>query len=199
MLSSGNIIKEKIQQKGRGWIFFPTDFEENNSPENIRQTLSRMVKQGEILRLSQGIYYYPRSNESLGIKVIYPTMEEVAQRVAERDGVKIIPTGDYSLHKIGLSTQIPVNAVYITNGARKKISLGKGKGIIFKESNDFRIFGFISEVMMLAVSAMRTIGEKLITEEQIKHIKKIIKEIPEQEYRHDILLAPVWVRKRLQD
>lgn len=199
MISSGKEIKEKIKQKGRGWIFFPTDFEENNSPENIRQTLSRMVKQGEILRLSQGIYYYPRSNESLGIKVIYPTMEEVAQRVAERDGVKIIPTGDFSLHKIGLSTQIPVNAVYITNGARKKINIGKGKGIIFMESNDFRIFGYVSELMMLAVSAMRTIGEKLITEEQVNHIQKFIKDIPEKDYRHDLLMAPIWVRKKLEN
>ena len=53
--------------------------------------------------------------------------------------------------------------------------------------------------MQLAVIAMREIGEKLITEEQVSKIKKMITEhVSEQDFKHDIVLAPTWVKMILQ-
>lgn len=198
MAFNRNPVKERIINNAVGWVFFPSDFYDISSPEATRQYLSRMVKNKQIVRIGQGIYCYPKSNKLLGLDVIPPTFDEIAKRVAQRDGVKIIPTGDYALNKIGLSTQVPTNAVYLTNGARKTISLANGTQIIFKESNEFRIFNFQSELMMLAVSAIRTIGEKMVTHEQLNHIKDLIGNIPEDIYKHDILLSPLWVRKKLE-
>ena len=46
---------------------------------------------------------------------------------------------------------------------------------------------------------MREIGEKLITEEQIVKIKKMITQhVSEQDFNHDIVLAPTWVKMILQ-
>lgn len=180
-------------------MFFPTDFEDIASPEAIRQTLSRMVKYGDIIRISKGVYCIPRSNKMLGLDVIPPSSDEVAQRIAERDKVKIIPTGDMALNQLGISTQIPGNAVYITNGAKKNIKLNDGRSIVFHESNEFRLFEFISQTMMLAVSAIRSIGEENLLSETLSHIKRIISKVPKDDYRHDLLLAPVWVRKKLEE
>lgn len=199
MPKTHNPIKERIMTKGKGWVFFPSDFYDISSPEAVRQCLSRMVKNKEILRLDKGIYCNPKSNKLLGIEIIPPSFDDIAKRVAERDGVKIIPSGDYALNRIGLSTQVPANAVYLTNGARKSISVGEGKGIIFKESNELRLFNFVSEIMMLAISSMRAIGEKLITKEQISYIKNLISKVPKEDFSHDILLAPIWVRKCLEN
>lgn len=53
--------------------------------------------------------------------------------------------------------------------------------------------------MQLAVLAMREIGEKMITEEQTAKIKKMITNyVSEQDFNHDIILAPTWVRMILQ-
>ena len=103
------------------------------------------------------------------------------------------------MNQLGLSTQIPVNAVYITNGARKKIGLANGRSIIFRESNEFRLFEFLSKIMMLAVSAIRSIGEDNITDDMVNRIKEIVRSVPIDIYKHDIRLAPVWVRKKLED
>ena len=47
--------------------------------------------------------------------------------------------------------------------------------------------------------AMREIGEDAITEEQIAKIKNIITDsVSEDEFNHDIVLAPIWVRRILQ-
>lgn len=144
ILTSENSVRERIMSLEKGTIFFPSDFEDIASSEAIRQMLSRMVKRGQIMRLSRGIYCVPRSNKALGLDCIPPSTEEIARRVAERDRVKIIPTGDHALNQLGLSSQIPANAVYITNGARKKIKLTNGRNIIFRESNELRLFEFVS-------------------------------------------------------
>lgn len=196
--NNDNSVSERIHNFEKGTIFFPSDFDDIASPEAIRQTLSRMVKRGSIMRVSRGIYCIPRSNPALGLDSIPPTAEDIAQKVAERDRVKIIPTGDQALNQLGLSTQIPANAVYITNGARKKINIGSGRTIVFRESNEFRLFEFLSKLMMLAVSAMRSIGEENLTDEMISRIKAIIKKVAPETYGHDIRLAPVWVRKKLE-
>lgn len=103
-----------------------------------------------------------------------------------------------ALNQTGLSTQLPVNTVYLTNGARKQIALSNGNKIIFRESNELRIFEFTSHLMMLIVAAMRTIGKSLITESQIEKLKGLLTMVSAQEYNHDIMLAPAWVRKKLE-
>lgn len=198
MSITDNVVRERILSLERGSIFFPSDFEDIATDTAARQTLSRMVKRGEIIRVSRGIYCYPRSNPALGLDVIPPSAEDIAQRLAKRDRVKIIPTGDQALNQLGLSTQVPANTVYITNGARKKISLGKGRSIVFRESNEFRMFNFKSKVMMLAVSAMRSIGEDKIVDSILNLLRKIVREVSPEIYKHDILLAPVWVRNKLE-
>lgn len=193
-----NVVRERILGLERGSIFFPSDFEDIATDTAVRQTLSRMVRRGEIIRVSRGIYCYPRSNPALGLDIIPPSAEDIAQRVAERDKVKIIPTGDQALNQLGLSTQVPGNAVYITNGARKRISLGNGRSIVFRESNELRLFDFKSKVMMLAVSAMRSIGEDRIVDDTLTVLRMIVRNVPPEIYQNDIRLAPVWVRKKLE-
>ena len=96
-----NIVRERIMSFEKGYVFFPSDFEEIASPEAVRQMLSRMVKHGDIMRISRGIYCVPRSNKVLGLDCIPPSAEDIAQRIAERDRVKIIPTGDQALNQLG--------------------------------------------------------------------------------------------------
>ena len=199
MNASDNAVRERILGLERGAIFFPSDFDDIATDTAVRQTLSRMVKRSEIIRVSRGIYCYPRSNPALGLDIIPPSTEDIAQRIAERDKVKIIPTGDQALNQLGLSTQVPGNAVYITNGARKKINLDKGRSIVFKESNEFRLFDFKSKVMMLAISAMRSIGEARVSDDILSAIRKIVRNVSPEIYRHDIRLAPAWVRKELEE
>lgn len=199
MYNYDNAVRERILTLERGAIFFPSDFEDIATDTAIRQTLSRMVKRGEIIRVSRGIYCHPRTNPALGLDVIPPSAEDIAQRIAERDKVKIIPTGDQALNQLGLSTQVPGNAVYITNGARKKINIGKGRNIMFRESNELRIFEFESKIMMLAVSAMRSIGKDKIGSDILTVIREIVGKISPETYNHDIRLAPAWVRKKLEE
>ena len=152
-----------------------------------------------MIRVAQGIYYYPKVDTKWGSGVIPPSIEEIANGIAKRDKVRIAPTGAYVLNQLGLSTQIPANVVFVTDGSQRRVSIGKGRGILFKHTSEMRIFAYRSHLMMLVVMALREIGEGNVTEQQMMVIKSHLANIPQEEFQKDIQLAPVWVRKILAE
>lgn len=118
-----------------------------------------------LLIRQHGIYYYPKEYKDYGLGIIYPAIEDIAQAIARRDKAKIAPMRAYALNRLGLSTQIPMNIVFLTNGAPRRIRISNGHGILFKHSSSGKNFAYKSELMMLIVTAMRTIGKENITEE----------------------------------
>ena len=133
-----------------------------------------------------------------GIKISgKPTLDEIAKAIAKRDKARIVPTGLHALNLLNLSTQVPANVVYLTDGTARKVSIGEGKGILFKHTSEVKRLAYKSEYLMLIVSALREIGENSITDEQLSIIKEHFLNITKQEFETDIKLIPVWIRKIL--
>jgi hypothetical protein len=79
--------------------------------------------------MGQGVYVIPIHDKLFG--EVLPSMEEIAASLAEKEHVKIMPTGQYALNKIGLSNQVPMKMVFLTNGTKKNITIGKSS-ILFQ-------------------------------------------------------------------
>ncbi|MEP7376205.1 MAG: DUF6088 family protein [Chitinophagaceae bacterium] len=124
-------IIDAISLKTPGEILFLTDFRGLGTDSAIRTTLSRMSLEGKLKRLAQGIYLKPKIDPVLG--ELLPGPEELAQTIAEKEQIRIKPSGAYALNKLGLSTQVPTRLVYITDGKSRQIRLGKTV-ILFKET-----------------------------------------------------------------
>jgi predicted transcriptional regulator of viral defense system len=199
MQSVDTQIKKKIKQNKRGKIFFGEDFAKFGSPDAIRVTLHRLVKEGLLIRVAFGIYYYPKHDTELYGYTFKdaPSIDDIARAIARRDKCRIVPTASHALNMLGLSTQVPVNAVYITDGAPRKIKVGEGRGILFKHTSDLKRLSYKSQMLMLIVSALREIGEDRITAEEKEIIKKHFSTISKKEFEIDIKLIPVWIRKLL--
>jgi len=198
VVSTFQLIEQQVDAMEKGFIFFPDSFASFGSSLAVRSALTRLVKAGKIMRIAQGIYCVPRIDDKWGFGVLTPSMREIAKAIAERDRVQIVPCEDYVLNLLGLSTQVPVNAVFITNGSPRRIKVGGGKGILFQHSSEMRIFAYQSELMQFIVMAMRAIGEGKVTDEQMAIIEKHLTNVTEVEYEHDINLAPIWVRTMLK-
>ena len=196
--SAYNEIKRKITSSKRGTLFFPDSFAQMASSDAIRSALVRLCKDGDITRVAQGIYCYPKIDTKWGSGVVPPSIEDIANGIAKRDKVRIVPTGAYVLNVLGLSKQVPANVVFYTDGSSRKVSVGNGNGILFKHTSEMRTFAYRSKLMLLIVMALREIGEENITELQMNIIKSHLKNVPTKDYQKDILLAPAWVRKKLQ-
>ena len=195
--STENKIHRRLRGGGRGSIVFQQDYADCGTPSAIKSTFHRLYTDGVLIRLAHGIYYYPREDKTFGLGIVYPSIEDVAQAIAKRDRAKIVPMGAYALHKLGLSTQIPMNVVFLTTGVARRVKIGNGQGILFKHSSAGKNFAFKSELMMLLVTAMRAIGENNLTDDEKSIIKEYLKNVNDSEFNHDIKLAPAWVRKIL--
>ena len=185
-------IESTIKQTEKGKLVFISDFSGLGNYDTVRKSLQRFVIKGLIVRISKGIYYIPKRDSVLGN--LYPTAEEIAKAIAKRDKARIIPTGAYAQHLLGLSTQIPINVVYLTDGSARKIKIGN-QTIVFKKTSPKNL-SFESYLSSLLIQALKSKKENNITESDKKEIKETIKKSNELEIiKKDIQIAPVWIRK----
>lgn len=151
----------------KGSIVFPSDFRGQGTDTAIKMALSRLSKGGKVKRLAHGIYYLPATDLKFG--ELMPSAEAVANQLAEREKVRIRPTGVYALNKPGLSTQVPAKLVYITDGHPRKFRIGKAS-VQFKATTPKKmaLSGKISSLLILALDELdlRHIDEK--TTEKIR-------------------------------
>ena len=190
-----NQILEKVKNHGRGKIFFPDDFADMGSSEAVRQALSRLTNEENLIRLGHGIYQYPNKDPQLGL--LQPTLDQVAKAIAKRDKAKIIPAGALALNKLGLSTQVPTNAVYLTDGSPRSIRLGNRK-IKFKRTVPKNLMAK-GEISSLVIQALKEIGNENVMEQHLKKIHELLKNEKPEHLKHDVKLAPVWIRKILEE
>lgn len=192
-----NQIKMQIISSEPGSVFFPDSFAGIGSSESVRLALMRLTNSDILIRLAQGIYCYPKVDKWKGVSV-NPSFDEIANAIASRDRVRIIPTGEYVLNILGLSTQVVANAVYLTDGSARRISLGKGRGILFRHTAEMRSFAYKSKIMQMLVFALKEIGYGNVTDKHLNIIEGHLSNVSEELFNEDIMLAPVWIRKQLK-
>lgn len=190
MESIDNKILTKIKKARGGALFFTEDFLVHGSAKTAAKALERLAKKRAITRVARGIYARLEIDPILG--PIKPGTEAIAEAIRRRDKARIIPTGVAALNALGLSTQVPMNVVYLTDGAARKIIVGKRK-IIFKKTSP-RNLAAIGKISGLAIQAMKEIGRDKITESEIAIILNHLAKEDQYRLEHDIKLAPEWIR-----
>ncbi len=190
-LSTENMILEKMKKARRGTLFFTDNFLTIGNSKTVNKALERLVAKEEITRVARGIYTRPKTSKLVG--EIKPTTEEIAKAIAKRDKARITPTGNYALHILGLSPQVPMNAVFLTDGAARNITIGN-RSILLKKTAPKNL-STIGDISGLAIQALKTIGKDNVKDwEQNKIIDALKKEQP-YKLQHDIKMAPEWIRK----
>ena len=188
-------IENEIKSMKRGRILFPSNFDDMGNVEVVKKSLLRLENKKFLVRLAHGIYLYPKQDKLLGI--LYPTIEEIAIAIAERDKARIIPTGITALNKLGLSTQIPMNIVFLTDGAPRSIVVGK-RTIKFKRTSPKNL-AVKGEITSLIIQALKEIGKDNVTAKQLENIKTHLEKEKQEIIEHDAKLAPVWISKIMKN
>lgn len=186
-------IEEKIQQSDPGALFFISDFAKTGNDVFISRLLSEFAEKGLICRLANGIYYKPIETR---LGVLYPEVDTLVKAIARRDNAMILPTGETAQNMLGLSTQVPMNYVYLTTGSARKLKIGQ-RTVTFKRSVP-KNFACKSEFLASLIQAMKSIGENRMTDEHKTVIKGLLqKKLPIESLEEDLLTAPIWVRKTI--
>ena len=171
--------------------FFADNFASFGNAKTVNKALERLVKSGEIDRVATGIYVRPKISKTVG--KIFPTIEEIAQAIAKRDKAKIVPTGAYALNRLGLSTQIPMKIVYLTDGSARNIKVGNYT-ISFIRTSPKNVAA-IGKISRLAIQALKSIGKENVTQKEIEHIQTVLMKEKLSYLEHDLRIAPAWIKE----
>src|SRR5690606_26515637 len=145
-----------------------------------------MVKKGLLHTIARGIYTKPKFSKLLNQNVL-PSAEQVAIAIAERDRARLLPTGVYAQNMLGLSTQVPLKLVYLTDGSPRKITIGN-RTIQFKKTTPKNL-ALKGEISKLVVQALKEIGKDNVTDYELEAINKLLQKEDRKDLKHDIGLA----------
>jgi hypothetical protein len=121
-MSVSEEIGKKIKGLKRGTPFRSSKFLKLGSRAAVDQALWRLVKAGEITRIKSGVFVKPEKNAYVG--EVLPGPAEIAKYLARQSGNKIETSGAEAARRFGFTTQMPSQAVFLTNGPGQKYHLG---------------------------------------------------------------------------
>ena len=163
-MSTSQAIGERIASQPAGEPFTPALFAGLGSRAAIDQALMRLVKAGSVERIGHGLYIVPKAGR-FGIKAM-PAPEQVA----EAEGATIEVHGAEAARRLGLSTQMPAQAVFQTTGSPRQIRLGQL--VVRLQHVAPRKLALAGRPAGQALSALWYLGRSQVTPDTFKQIAK---------------------------
>jgi hypothetical protein len=155
----------------------------------VASTLKRCRESGLIRQLARGLYDYPDKDPELG--TLSPTPDAVAKALAGRDAVRLQPSGAYAANLLGLSTQIPMKIVYLTDGLSRTVAIGK-KQIILKRTTP-RNMATAGRISGLVIQALRHLGKQYVDEDILASLDRRLDDNDRKQLLKDVRFAPAWI------
>ncbi|MBP6986440.1 MAG: hypothetical protein KBB83_07645 [Alphaproteobacteria bacterium] len=188
-------IKKRISSKGSGWIFSAVDFADITDRNSIDQALFRLCKRGVIRKLATGIYDTPIVNARLGM--IPPDPDKVAQVIAKKFDYHLQVNPTQAAHYLGLTQQVPTQAVYLTDGLSKVVKIGN-QALKFIHVSSKKMLGAGTKAG-LVIQALYYFGKDNMDEDFL--VPRIRSSLNDKD-RHDLITlmpkAPVWMQPILK-
>jgi len=157
-----------IAGHGRGWAFSSSDLAGRFARQQIDNALSDLAEANKIRRVARGLYDYPRYSDLLQ-KMLSPDIDQVANAYARKFNWRIEVSGDSALNLLGLSTQIPAQYVYLSDGPSKSYDV-MDVHLNFKKST-LKDIGFKHRESTLIVQALKALGKEHLNAELFAKIR----------------------------
>lgn len=182
-------ILTRIQGHGDKWVFTAADFLDLGGRVSVLSALFRMKKAGVIRQVARGIYDVPRQHPVLG--VLHASGDAIAEALARRDAVRIQPTGGYAANLLGLSEQVPMKIVFLTDGRGRKVQVGRQQ-IILRHTTP-RAMCTAGRISGLVIQALRFTGKRHVTDVDIQRLAKHLDDESKKQLLADAQYAPAWI------
>ena len=162
-------IRERILAAEDGSIFLTSDFADIADTNTVRSALYRLVQDGILRRILNGVYEKPKYSKLLD-EYVAADPEAVANALARSYHWTIAPCGNTALNLLGLSTQVTAVWSYISDGPYKTYEWNSTK-LEFKHRTNKEITG-LSYMTSLVIQALKTLGRANVTPEVIQTLSK---------------------------
>jgi len=165
-MSIQNKVINRIRGKGRGSVFTPKDFLDLGSRAAVDQSLSRLTRQNTVRRIGRGVYDFPRTHPRLG--QLAPRPDVVAKAIS--GGAKIQSSGAKAANDLGLTTQVPAQPVYVTDGPSRDFQLNVGRQVIRLRHVGARNQVGMGEPSGTVLQALRYLGKQEVDSRVTAHL-----------------------------
>ena len=195
-------IKRKIKRGKRGTLYFTSDFSKLGDRKTISRILLQLSKSNFIVHYLRGVYYYPIIDRKYGVMLC--GWENVAKEIAKRKNMRLAKTAAYAQNALGLSTQVPCNVVYLTDGKSRTIYNLEGRRVIQFKHVAPKNFKYKSEFVQLIVFALDDFGEEsvnnyIINSYEFNRVKTaLLAQVTKETVLSDLQYAPVWIQKIIE-
>lgn len=184
-----------IKQQQNGTIFSINEFYHLGNVNTIKSILFRLESDGKITRLIDGLYTIPKFSELLQEKS-YPSVDQVANKLADKFSWTICPSENHALNLIGLSTQVPNKYVFVSDGPYRTYEY-RGREIIFKHTSN-RFITEYSRNYSLMIQAIKALGKDNIHENDIKRMATFSKQYIDDDIIDKGKKLPAWIQEVLK-
>ena len=188
--STGTKVLARIRRQPAGHVFSAIDFRDLGSPTAVRLALMRHTRKGDIRKLSRGLYDRPRQLARLK-RSLPPISENVVQAMQARDHSRVLPSGAHAANLLGLTTQVPVRAVYLTDGRARRVTLGNQQ-IVFKHAAT-RHMATAGRISGTVIQALRWLGRDQVDSRAINVLRARLSDQDKRQLLQDLRFAPAWI------
>lgn len=182
-------VRACIGTADTGRIFSANDFAALGSRPAIDKVLSRLAASGELRRIKRGLYDRPRNHALLG--PLLPNAAGIAEALAEKGSLRLQPSGAYAANLLGLSDQVPMKLVFLTDGASRTVQIGN-QTIMLKHTTP-RNMATAGKISGLVIQALRYLKESNIDAQMLDQLRNRLSAEDKAILLADATLAPAWV------
>ncbi len=181
----------RIRGHGSGWVFTPAHLKDLGSQDAVASALKRFKATGIIRQLARGLYDLPLRHPKLGL--LAPSLDAVAQALKARDAIRLQPSGAYAANLLGLSEQIPMKVVYLTDGPGRRVAIDR-REIILKPTTP-RNMATAGRISGTVSQAVRWMGKDHVNDGTVATLRQRLSETDKRQLLKDIRYVPAWVAK----
>lgn len=182
-------VLSRVRAATAGQVFTARHFLDLGSRDAVDQALSRHSRAGTLRKLARGLYDLPQTSPRFGI--LPASSDAIANALKGRDAIRLQPAGAYAANALGLSEQVPVRLVFLTDGPSRRVRVGN-REIVLKRTTP-RNMASAGRASGVVIQALRWLGQRHVDEKVIAKLRRVLKPEDRATLLQDAHLAPAWI------
>ena len=178
-----------------GRVYTPGDFLDLGSRTAVDKALARAARTGRIRKLGRGLYDDPRRDSSGN--PLMPTTDAIIRAIVGRDAIRVQPSGAHAANLLGLSEQVPVRMVFLTDGRGRTVTIGR-RTLVLRHTHP-RQMAMAGRKSGTIIQALRWLGRKHVDQAVRRTLRRQLGPQDRRELLRAIRYAPGWIAEILRE
>jgi len=177
-----------------GTSFSANDFADIGGYAAVRKALERLTKKGRLRRIRRGFYDRPSDHPLMGKTAPDPTA--LVRGMMKHSNARWQVSGAYAANMLHLSEQVPAKMVILTDGASRKIALGK-LTLEFRHAAPRNLVA-AGSVAGTVIQALRHLRQHGATDAVVANLRRQLDDDTKKSLQKTIPLLAAWMRPIIQ-